>query len=166
MAALALFLEVLHNLGLLLRKHAGDHFRKPKMPCHRIGGCAAVPCQHHHAQPLLLQTIDGFARRFLHGIRNANQACGFAIDGHEHHRLAISAHVFGARRECPGRNAQRFEKRQIAKRHTPPRHRARHAFASDRIEAFCGMQGNTTILRTRNDRRRQWMFAAAFQAGR
>ena len=48
----------------------------------------------------------------------------------------------------------------------PSLHDAGHALTGRRLKLGCARQSQTSLLGAANDRRRQWVFAAAFQTGR
>ena len=90
----------------------------------------------------------------LIGSATPSRPAGCAVDGHEHHRLAVGAQRLGALGKASV-DVQLLQQGEIAERHGVAVHGARHALAADSLEVGRFQQVHASRRGPRHDRRRQ-----------
>ena len=102
----ALGLEPLDHFALLLGQHLGPDVVDPELPRHGLGGRPVVAGEHDDPQALLVKRFIAAGGRFLDRVGDAEQARRPAVDGDEHHRLALAAELLGPSLELAGIDAR------------------------------------------------------------
>jgi hypothetical protein len=90
-------LQIADDVALLRGQHFGPHIGDAQGACHGLGGRPAVARQHDDLDTLGLEGAQGFLRRGLDPIRNAEKAGCLAVYRNEHDGLTLTPQILGAR---------------------------------------------------------------------
>ena len=120
-----------------------------------LGGGLVVAGRHHDLQAQSMQLGDGLRGGRLDRIGNSEEAGKLAVDGEEHHRLAVFAHRLGAGGERRGIDAGALHQPLIAEQHLFAVDAAFDALAGDRGEALGLDQLEPALLCAKQDRLRR-----------
>ena len=83
-----------------------------------------------------MQRFQGFWRRLLDRVRNADQAGDRTVDRDEHDGFALLATIIRRLRQIGCCETQLFKQASIAKRHSPTINPTDHALARDRFKVL------------------------------
>ena len=90
-----LVLQSLDGVGLVAGANLGQYLGDAQFLGDGLSRGAVVTGQHHQAQPLGPQTGKRLGGRGLDRVGQVEHACGLAVDGHQHDRMALAAWCFG-----------------------------------------------------------------------
>ena len=113
-----------------------------------------------------MQLFDRLRSAVLDRIRDADEPGRLPVDGDEHDRLTVGAKLFGAGGQRPGVDPEVLQHRAIAERDVVARDAAFHSLTRDGLEVLGVAERDTSLLRALDDRGRQRMLAASFEARR
>ena len=125
----ALRLQALHQCDLVLRPHLAMHLVDAEAARDRTRGGPAVAGGHDDAQAEATQRRDRFRRRGLDRIGHGDEPGKCAIDGQEHHAVALGPQGFGGLGERRGVHAHLVHQRGVAECDRASGHVAAHADA-------------------------------------
>jgi hypothetical protein len=153
-------------IRFLIREDLGDDLLDAELPRDDACGCLVVARHHHDPHAIAFEQRHGIRRTGLDGIGDAHEPGERAIDRDVHDGLAVGTQVLDAARKRGRIDALALHHRPISERDDAPTDTAAHALTRDRREVRDVEEADAALLRTRDDRCRERVFAGPLEARR